>query len=629
MQVRRPHTLGASALLAAAATALIATPAPSAFADVSAAYSSSTQYIFNIWHVPDLDQRRAGLENNGSNHCVPTSGMNWMIYFANHGVPSLPPGAGNYQNPSLYTHGTNAVRDLGILMGTTGTGGTGGTGGENGLKAWLPPFAFVVSHQWMNGTWAPRFQDMSNAVFNGAYVMSVVGWYQEFKFEPDVVLRAGGHSLSMNHGSRAGAAMQIGWRDPARDEGNVFERILVQSPFASEQYAIDPRARKPIMNGIERPYRTMDKVVGFGSAYLDEYYAIYPQFALASQPDPIQFDISKIWGNIIGGSSQSQFGSFDLIGPITDMTLHPDLLHTVYLGGTPPQLHVVNPISGDDTVVDGGFTNPSAVVVGRHRQVYVIDGDAIYCVNIDMDPPEVEAAVTPPHPPVSMMYDDATDQLMVLSPAARRLMAFERDLKPGPITPVPDTVPMEDDAKVAWDPLTGGCWVVSSASDSLFHLQMDPATGAMNVDTLSDPLLINPVCVQVGDGGRVCAIAGNAVHEFEPVEGLGWQRAATPLFEGAEVGNHFQLARSRNNYDPALHSDEEWYDLLPEEDLGDPIPDCLADLNLDGTVNVIDLLQLLTDWGPCAGPCYADLNADGSVDVLDLLQMLTDWGDCS
>lgn len=50
-----------------------------------------------------------------------------------------------------------------------------------------------------------------------------------------------------------------------------------------------------------------------------------------------------------------------------------------------------------------------------------------------------------------------------------------------------------------------------------------------------------------------------------------------------------------------------------------------GDLNGDGSVNVLDLLLLLTDWGPCLG-CAADLNGDGAVDVLDLLEMLTNWG---
>jgi len=34
-----------------------------------------------------------------------------------------------------------------------------------------------------------------------------------------------------------------------------------------------------------------------------------------------------------------------------------------------------------------------------------------------------------------------------------------------------------------------------------------------------------------------------------------------------------------------------------------PCPGCTGDLNGDGTVNVLDLLDLLGAWGPCPDPC--------------------------
>jgi len=53
-----------------------------------------------------------------------------------------------------------------------------------------------------------------------------------------------------------------------------------------------------------------------------------------------------------------------------------------------------------------------------------------------------------------------------------------------------------------------------------------------------------------------------------------------------------------------------------------------ADINGDGVVDVLDLLQLLGEWGPCPPPpadCPADVNSDGTVDVLDLLVLLGAW----
>lgn len=54
---------------------------------------------------------------------------------------------------------------------------------------------------------------------------------------------------------------------------------------------------------------------------------------------------------------------------------------------------------------------------------------------------------------------------------------------------------------------------------------------------------------------------------------------------------------------------------------------CQGDLNGDEAVNVLDLLDMLTAWGPNPGH-VADLNFDGAVNVSDLLIMLAAWGPC-
>jgi hypothetical protein len=58
----------------------------------------------------------------------------------------------------------------------------------------------------------------------------------------------------------------------------------------------------------------------------------------------------------------------------------------------------------------------------------------------------------------------------------------------------------------------------------------------------------------------------------------------------------------------------------------DPFVACPEDINGDGVVDVLDLLQLLADWGMAGGP--SDVNGDGVVDVLDLLMVLAAWGPC-
>lgn len=55
---------------------------------------------------------------------------------------------------------------------------------------------------------------------------------------------------------------------------------------------------------------------------------------------------------------------------------------------------------------------------------------------------------------------------------------------------------------------------------------------------------------------------------------------------------------------------------------------CPPDVNSDGIVDVLDLLAVLSVWGPCPG-CPEDINGDGVVDMLDLLEVLGAWGPCS
>ncbi len=61
----------------------------------------------------------------------------------------------------------------------------------------------------------------------------------------------------------------------------------------------------------------------------------------------------------------------------------------------------------------------------------------------------------------------------------------------------------------------------------------------------------------------------------------------------------------------------------------DNLPGTPGDVNGDGAVNVLDLLAVISAWGPCAPPpanCAADLDGNGSVGIGDLLFVIAHWG---
>ena len=54
---------------------------------------------------------------------------------------------------------------------------------------------------------------------------------------------------------------------------------------------------------------------------------------------------------------------------------------------------------------------------------------------------------------------------------------------------------------------------------------------------------------------------------------------------------------------------------------------CPGDTDGSGTVDVTDLLAVISGWGPCI-VCDADIDESGAVDVGDLLAVLDSWGAC-
>ena len=54
-----------------------------------------------------------------------------------------------------------------------------------------------------------------------------------------------------------------------------------------------------------------------------------------------------------------------------------------------------------------------------------------------------------------------------------------------------------------------------------------------------------------------------------------------------------------------------------------------ADVNDDGSVNVLDLVAVILAWGPCPAPpapCPADIDGNGVVNSGDLAAVIVNWG---
>jgi len=62
-----------------------------------------------------------------------------------------------------------------------------------------------------------------------------------------------------------------------------------------------------------------------------------------------------------------------------------------------------------------------------------------------------------------------------------------------------------------------------------------------------------------------------------------------------------------------------------DEETGD-VGTLMGDMNLDGTVNAVDLVMLKANFGAGSGYAGGDLNADGVVDLTDLMMLKANFG---
>ncbi len=119
--------------------------------------------------------------------------------------------------------------------------------------------------------------------------------------------------------------------------------------------------------------------------------------------------------------------------------------------------------------------------------------------------------------------------------------------------------------------------------------------------------------------------------------------------DGVAIVNHFALSSGsqppvivpmddHGTLEPGSYTLTAWIavgaDLPPVSGIGDATIDFAfdliepksGDLNSDGVVSILDLVEMLMNWGPCGTACAGDLNDDGTINVVDLLTMLANWG---
>jgi hypothetical protein len=545
---------------------------------------AGSYFGYHITDMPDIDQRRGsatgilGLPNNGAMYCVPTATTNDFAYIANHGYPNLfPPGAGNWQlgppnNTAVYNSMTNALIDMGTSMGTDPVKGTGGFGALNGAQGWLDfayPGEFVVSLYYIHAsattkgttpsaTYAPNLQDMTMQAIDDNLVVPGVGWYTN----ADTNLphkRVGGHQLSLveAHGGLlfGPSAETVGFSDPAADTN-----LTSQSTFTETQRNVHEVTGT--FSGIQT---TLSRFDNYGSAYLDNYLSIRPEFALAANnnfiyfnfPIQLQGDLSQLQG----GQSRAVTESFSTAtgGKVIDLAVSPEQTKHPYIVAGSNTIWQIDDRTGQSTML-ATVRNPERLVYGGPDQsLYVLTNKQIVQLGRNgQTDGEIELSV----PIDTMAYDSSTNELVGVSMAKKKIYFFNHNMRllsKANLTP-----------PASWNFGAAGTRMTLSAEKGTLLLHADGSTnvlrmsrnstGAWQSSVITLQGAKNPLGLSVNEVGHMFVTDNNAMVEYDATG----QKVTGSKFNGLPGGQVVQMLQPFNNFDPRVDTGPAYQNVLPE-----------------------------------------------------------------
>lgn len=579
--------------------------------------SAAAQCNLYLNGVPDFDQRRNSLPNDGGMYCVPTSAVNLMGYIANHGVPGTLSGPRNWQSQANYGFVSGRLTTMGGLMDTDPFDGTYGGPAETGLETYLLVFApgkFTVSYYYGNygvGTLAAQWTlgNLVNVCY-GYYPVSN-GRYS----------RDGGHCVSLTGlVDYCDPSYRIRWRDPANDSANLDTQSVFANKYsdASSQTFIAtdglPRTRIRLWDlGVDSTTRR----------YLDTYFSINPLVALTggvSHTNYVHINRPVQLTGLTPPSSQSEVPGND---PIVQIAMGAQQLDAFIVTSQliPRQQKVFQYDLASGAMVELlASSSTMRVATSRHGHLFVFGDGSVRKYDVGGRTPTLLQEVTPPSPVDAMAYDDARDELVVIT-SSGRLVRYHQDLaQPAIDEPLPSAVQPGGSISLAIDQAAQKYYVCGSGDPTIFVVGLIPGAPRLRIEsTLSFPGVASPQELQFTDEGTLLLLNNGAVAEFARGAAGGWAARADSILAGLPGAGGLCVARSRSNFVAGVHDTPEWRNVTLPEGVAD-VPDCIADFNNDGLVNSQDFFDFLTAF--FSQDPASDSNADGLLNSQDFFDFL-------
>jgi len=433
-----------------------------------------------------------------------------------------------------------------------------------------------------------------------------------------------------------GDEMTLFVRDPASDESP--DNLFAQSPWADTTYTT-VETMSVLQDWDENSaYHPYDVTVLNYDANDDEIRFIHKVYSITPgvgyeftgielNIDPIIDEIS--WGN----SPSGQFAPPQAGDSFLDVQLHPEMWGLYVLvgstGGT-PSLRLIDRATGNQSLV-AQIPGATDLVVGRRREVFVLAGNLVY--RVDIDTPGAPSLLISSQALSAGGYNDATDELCLLSGTQRQLWVLPNAGQGAPqIFSLPTAIPASTNPQMAVRESDGAIAIVVPETPGLVHGLRRTSTGQLEYKVYAlTGADAQSVCFDDRERLLVNTTDGKIV-ELQSTGTGWWSWAVVPTAESwyGNVGEatNYRVSRSRTNYDPAINANDDIDTPAEEvETLGRNVYDCPGDADGDMEIGFTDLLSLLTKWGPCNN-CPEDLDGDDDVGFADLLALLTKWGPC-
>ncbi|MEZ5331928.1 MAG: hypothetical protein R2991_07695 [Thermoanaerobaculia bacterium] len=485
-------------------------------------------FKYRIEKVPDLDQKRKGLDNVGLMFCFPTAAANWLYFIAHHGKQS----AVLFGMPDMTLYGlvTSNIATMANYMNTDPVDGTGYGDAVDGLAALLDDRdipAIVIGRRFDDDV-AIQFSHLRDTVKADGLVSFCYGRYQ---WDGEQWDRLSGHCLSLVGLMRSDEKIVVDAR-PGRLERQPHDPIPPQGSIV---------LGRPQDGDLRREHTTLLQLFQGGDAgptkrFLDSYFAIKPWFALTNVDKTLVHYFSMPWN----GATQSLQVPLPFEGELQDLALHPTLPVAVCCesGGRDlwqldltdhtwrRRLTAGEPI---DRLTYGGFRQRLFLAV--RRTIIVLDGEAATERGRRELPFDVDA----------LAFDEGSQDLLVVGSDAGRIFRLDRDLRLLDGEEIPSAPGRGNLRLVVTGP--GSVVIGRERSDEVFTLSRGSAGRIRQVGHLRFEAGAATGLAAGAHGDRLHVALGGSL---ATIDLLG--RVVPSSFDGRPVGPVLRVARSWHNF---------------------------------------------------------------------------------